>query len=179
MAAERSTPSSQTASATIASGSPSRSAIANAWLPPGRPIVSRYVGERVSRSNSTDALRAADVGVVASGTATLEAALARCPHVIFYRVHPLTARIVRGRILLPWVGLPNILAGKFVVPELIQDDATVENLAQAALNLFDDTVTRRRLEALFAGFAASLAADTGGLAADAVAAELRAAGVGC
>ena len=63
------------------------------------------------------------------------------------------------------------------MPELLQEDATAENLAQAAANLYDDTVTRRRLEALFAGFAASLAADTGGLAAEAVATELRAAGV--
>ena len=63
------------------------------------------------------------------------------------------------------------------MPELLQDDATAENLAQAAANLYDDTVTRRRLEALFAGFAASLDADTGGLAAEAVATELRAAGV--
>jgi len=81
--------------------------------------------------------------------------------------------------LLPYVGLPNILAGRFVVPELLQDDATPENLALAAANLYDDTVTRRRLEALFAGFAASLAADTGRISADAVAAELRAAGVAC
>jgi lipid-A-disaccharide synthase len=129
--------------------------------------------------HATDAFRAADVALVASGTATLEAALARCPHVIFYRVNALTARIVRSKLLLPWVGLPNILAGRFVVPELLQEDATVENLAQAAGNLYDDTVTRRRLEALFAGFAASLAVDTGGLAADAVTAELRAAGVAC
>lgn len=129
--------------------------------------------------HATDALRAADVGVVASGTATLEAALAGCPHVIFYRVTALTAHIVRRRLLLPWVGLPNVLAGRFVVPELLQDDATVENLAQAALNLYDDTVTRRRQEALFAGFAAALRADTGALAAAAVAAELRAAGVAC
>lgn len=129
--------------------------------------------------HATDALRAADVALVASGTATLEAALARCPHVIFYRVNALTARIVRRKLLLPWVGLPNVLAGKFVVPELLQEDATVENLAQAAQNLYDDTVTRRRLEALFAGFAASLSADTGALAADAVAVELRAAGVSC
>jgi lipid-A-disaccharide synthase len=129
--------------------------------------------------HATDALRAADVALVASGTATLEAALARCPHVIFYRVHTLTACIVRSKLLLPWVGLPNVLAGKFVVPEILQEDATAENLAQAALNLYDDTVTRRRLEALFAGFAASLAADTGGLAADAIAAELRAAGIAC
>ncbi len=126
-----------------------------------------------------DALKAADVALVCSGTATLEAALARCPHVIFYRVTSLTYRIVRSKLLLPWVGLPNVIAGRFVVPELLQDDATVENLAQAALNLYDDTVTRRRLEALFAGFAASLTADTGALAAEAVASELRAAGVAC
>jgi len=126
-----------------------------------------------------DALRAADVALVASGTATLEAALARCPHAIFYRVTPFTYRIVRRRLLLPWVGLPNVLARRFVVPELLQDDATVDNLAQAALNLYDDTVTRRRLEALFAGFAAALTADTGALAAEAVAAEMRAAGVAC
>jgi lipid-A-disaccharide synthase len=129
--------------------------------------------------HATDALRAADVGIVASGTATLEAALARCPHVIFYRVSALTAHIVRQRLLLPWVGLPNVLAGRFVVPELLQEDATVENLAQAALNLYDDTVTRRRQEALFAGFADSLRADTGSLAAEAVVTELRMAGVAC
>jgi len=129
--------------------------------------------------HATDALRAADVALVASGTATLEAALAGCPHVIFYRLNALTARIVRRRLLLPWVGLPNILAGKFVVPEMLQENATAENLAQAAANLYDDMVTRRRLEALFAGFAASLAVDTGGVAAEAIAAELRAAGVSC
>jgi len=127
--------------------------------------------------HATDALRAADVAIVASGTATLEAALARCPHVIFYRLSAMTAGIVRRRLLIPYVGLPNVLAGRFIVPELLQDEATVENLAQAAQNLYDDTVTRRRLEAQFAAFAQSLSADTGGLAAEAIAGELRAAGV--
>jgi lipid-A-disaccharide synthase len=126
-----------------------------------------------------DALRAADVAVVCSGTATLEAAFARCPHVIFYRVSRMTSEIVRRKYLLPWIGLPNILASRFVVPEFLQDDANPENLAQAALNCFDDTVSRRRIEALFAGLAGSLAVDTGGLAAEAVAEELRAAGVAC
>ncbi len=129
--------------------------------------------------HATDALRAADVALVASGTATLEAALARCPHVIYYRLNPVSAFIIRRKLLLPYVGLPNILAGRFVVPELLQEDATVENLVQAIGNLYDDTVTRRRQEALFAGFVASLAMDTGRLAAEAVAAELRAAGVPC
>ena len=122
-----------------------------------------------------DALRASDIALVASGTATLEAALARCPHVIFYRVSALTAHIVRRKLLVPWVGLPNVLAGRFVVPELLQDDATPGNLAQAMLNLFDDTITRRRIEALFGEMRDALALDTGAIAADAVLAELAAA----
>ncbi|HTS22347.1 MAG TPA: lipid-A-disaccharide synthase [Casimicrobiaceae bacterium] len=125
------------------------------------------------------ALRAADVAVVASGTATLEAAMARCPHLVFYRVHALTARIVARKLLLPYVGLPNVLAGRFVVAEFLQNDATATNLARAALNLYDDALVRRRLEALFAGMARSLSADTPGLVADAVQAELRTAGVAC
>jgi lipid-A-disaccharide synthase len=75
--------------------------------------------------------------------------------------------------------LPNVFAGRFVVAEFLQDEATAANLARAALNLYDDTVIRRRLEALFAGMAAELAADTSTIAADAVAAELRVAGVAC
>ena len=129
--------------------------------------------------HATQALRAADVGIVASGTASLEAALARCPHVIFYRVSSMTARMVARRLLLPYVGLPNVLAGRFVVPELLQNDATPGNLAQAALNLFDDTLTRRRLEALFGQFGEALRAPTGSLAAEAVMGELAAAGVRC
>jgi lipid-A-disaccharide synthase len=125
--------------------------------------------------HARDALEAADVALVASGTATLEAALARCPHVIFYRVKRLTEWYVRRKFLLPYVGLPNVLAGRFVVPEFLQEEATVENLTQALVNLYDDTEIRRRLEALFAGFAASLHADTGRIAAQAVIDELAAA----
>ena len=122
--------------------------------------------------HASDALRAADVGLVSSGTATLEAALERCAHVVFYRMSAITARIVRPKLLLPYVGLPNVLAGRFVVPELMQEDATPENLAQVALNLFDDTVARHAIERVFAGLARDLAADTGALAAEAVAQEL-------
>jgi len=125
--------------------------------------------------HARDALEAADVAIVASGTATLEAALARCPHVIFYRVKALTEWYVRRKYLLPYVGLPNVLAGRFVVPEFLQDEATVGNLTQAAVNLYDDTVTRRRLEALFGRFAEALNVDTETVAAEAVVAELSAA----
>ncbi|MEO6929742.1 MAG: lipid-A-disaccharide synthase [Casimicrobiaceae bacterium] len=129
--------------------------------------------------HADDALQAADVALVASGTATLEAALARCPHVIFYKVAALTARIVARKLLLPYVGLTNVLAGRFVVPELLQDNATPENLARAAQNLFDDVVTRARLDALFAGFAGALRADTDTRVADAVFQELSVAGARC
>ena len=75
---------------------------------------------------------------------------------------------------------PDLIPPDFVAElSKLQDDATPRNLAQAAQNLFDDTVTRRRLEALFAGFAAELSADTGALAAAAVADELARAGVSC
>ena len=95
------------------------------------------------------ALHAADVALVASGTATLEAALARCPMVITYRLNPLTWRMVKRKALLPYAGLPNILAGEFIVPELLQEDATAESLSQALLNLYDDRHVRAKLVELF------------------------------
>jgi lipid-A-disaccharide synthase len=73
------------------------------------------------------------VALVASGTATLEAALFKKPMVITYRVPALTAHLMRKKALLPWIGLPNILARDFVVPERVQEDATPENLAADAL----------------------------------------------
>lgn len=102
------------------------------------------------------ALQAADCALVASGTATLEAALARCPMVITYRVPALTYRLMMRKALLPWVGLPNILAGEFIVPELLQDDATPENLAQAIGNWLDHKGARERLLARYEAIHAQL-----------------------
>jgi lipid-A-disaccharide synthase len=98
------------------------------------------------------------VALVASGTATLEAALARCPMVVTYRVKPLTHWLVKRKALLPYFSLPNILAGEFIVPELLQDDATPDNLAQALLNWLDNRVARERLRRRFEALHASLAA---------------------
>jgi lipid-A-disaccharide synthase len=113
--------------------------------------------------HSHEALMAADAALVASGTATLEAALLGCPMVITYRMPALSWRIMWPKRRLPYVGLPNVLAGEFVVPELLQDDATPENLAQALLNLLEDSLVRRRIEARFSRMRAGLrrnAADT-------------------
>ena len=99
--------------------------------------------------HADDAFMTADVALVASGTATLEAALYRCPHVITYRVSNFTARWVRRRLRVPWVGLPNVLAGQFIVPELLQEDANVDTLTQALLNLYADRRVRDELGSLF------------------------------
>ena len=104
------------------------------------------------------ALYAAEAALVASGTATLEAALARCPMVVTYRLKPLSYRLVMRKALLPWFSLPNILAGEFIVPELLQDDATPANLAQALGNWLDNRVARERLRECFAALHAVLAA---------------------
>ncbi len=93
---------------------------------------------------SHTALAACDVSIVASGTATLEAALFKKPMVITYRMPAMTARMMLKKALQPWVGLPNVLARDFVVPERIQDAATPEALAQDVLAWLDDAP--RRLE---------------------------------
>ncbi len=95
--------------------------------------------------HARDALAAADAVLVASGTATLEAALYRKPMVIAYKMAETTWRIMSRMRYQPWVGLPNIIAGEFLVPELLQHEATPENLAQALLNVLADPVVARRL----------------------------------
>lgn len=107
-----------------------------------------------------EAMAAADVVLAASGTATLEAALLRRPVVITYRMPRLSWWLMKGRGYLPYVGLPNILAGEFVAPEFLQDEATPENLSQAVLNLMFDTTVRDRLEQRFAMMAAELRRDS-------------------
>lgn len=96
-----------------------------------------------------DAMAAADAVLVASGTATLEAALFKKPMVIAYKMSPWSWGLMRRMKYQPWVGLPNILAGRFVVPEFLQNDATPDNLAQALANLVGDQNIRARLYALF------------------------------
>ncbi len=85
-----------------------------------------------------DAMEAANVVIVASGTATLEAALLKKPMVITYRMSKLSWQLLKRMRLQPYVGLPNILADKFVVPELLQDDATPDKIAETALGLLAD-----------------------------------------
>jgi lipid-A-disaccharide synthase len=103
-----------------------------------------------------EAMAAADVVLAASGTATLEAALIGRPVVIAYRMPRLSWWLMNGRRYQPYVGLPNILAGEFVAPEFLQDEATADNLSQAVLNLLFDATVRSRLEDRFAAMAGEL-----------------------
>jgi lipid-A-disaccharide synthase len=114
------------------------------------------------------ALAACDVALVASGTATLEAALFKRPMVIAYNMHWLSWLIMRSKQIQPWVGLPNILCGEFVVPELLQDAATPQALSQAVLAWLDSPEKIRALEQRFTALHGELLRDTPQLAALAI-----------
>jgi lipid-A-disaccharide synthase len=118
--------------------------------------------------HSHEALAAADLALVASGTATLEAALFKTPMVIAYRQSPITWAIMRRLLYLPYVGLPNILAGEKLVPELLQDAATPAALSAALVDLLRDGEARKRQIARFHDFHHLLRQDTAAKAADAV-----------
>ena len=108
------------------------------------------------QGRSHEALAAADTVLVASGTATLEAALFRRPMVIAYRLAWLSYRIMHKRGYLPWIGLPNILAGDSVVPEFIQQAATPEAMGAALLAQLDDERARARIAERFEAMHLSL-----------------------
>ena len=116
-----------------------------------------------------EVLEASDVVLIASGTATLQAALWKKPMVISYKVPWLTAQIMKRQGYLPYVGLPNILCGKFVVPELLQNDATPEKLANAVQDWLDHPHKVAELKARFAQMHETLRRPTGLLVAQAVA----------
>jgi lipid-A-disaccharide synthase len=121
---------------------------------------------------SHTALAACDATLIASGTATLEAALFKRPMVIAYNMNWLSWQIMRRKKLQPWVGLPNILCRDFVVPELLQDAATPEALAAATLQWIEAKSSApakiAAVEQRFAALHADLQRDTSTLATDAI-----------
>jgi len=126
-----------------------------------------------ARPVAWDALEACDVALVASGTATLETALFKRPMVISYAVSPWVRRIMawksgQQRPYVPWVGLPNVLLNDSVVPELIQEDATPEKLAEAVYEKFMDERKAREIEARFHELHQSLRCDTASRAAQVI-----------
>ena len=118
--------------------------------------------------HAREAMTAADAILVASGTATLEAALTKRPMVVVYRLAPLSYQIAKQLVKIPYVALPNILAGEFLVPEFLQNAATPANLAQAILNQVDDRRLEGRLAARFTVMHHELRRGTAERAADAL-----------
>ncbi|MBI5329962.1 MAG: lipid-A-disaccharide synthase [Betaproteobacteria bacterium] len=134
---------------------------------------SEHLPIRMLYGHGHDALQAADTALVASGTATLEALLMDCPHVITYRVPWLTYQIMKRKALLPWIGLPNILAGKDVTPEIVQDQATPLALADALDHLLGNPAAREAQSLEFALQRLRLKRDTPRLIAGAIEPFLR------
>lgn len=114
-------------------------------------------------------MAASDAILLASGTATLEAMLIKRPMVVSYRMASLTFAILKRIVSRPWVSLPNLLANKELVPELLQDAATVENLTAALLARLDNAAEVARLEQEFLAIHQSLKLDADKQAANAVA----------
>ncbi len=125
-------------------------------------------GLRLLEGQSHAALAACDLTLVASGTATLEAALFKRPMVIAYNMHPISWWLMRRKKLQPWVGLPNILAGEFLAPELLQDQATPQALADALHTWLAQPEKTAQLQQRFEAMHQSLSRDTAQSCADAI-----------
>ena len=115
------------------------------------------------------ALAACDVTLIASGTATLEAALFKQPMVIGYNMHALSWQLMKRMKYQPWVGLPNILCRDFVVPELLQENCQPAPLAAAVTRWLDDTAARQRVGQRFTELHHLLRRDTASCATHAIA----------
>ena len=148
-------------------------------IPSLKTLIERFADEAQMRSGvqivdgqSHAALAACDVTLIASGTATLEAALFKRPMVIAYNMNWLSWQIMQRKKLQPWVGLPNILCEDFVVPELLQQAATPQALANAVLEWVDakaaSPVKIDTLEQRFSQLHNDLKRDTSQLATDAI-----------
>lgn len=123
---------------------------------------------RILFGHSVEAMIAADVVLVASGTATLEAALLKRPMVITYKIGKWSFRLMKRMAYLPWVGLPNVLAGREVVPEVLQDAATPQALADALDGWLSDKARVAELERIFTDMHLQLRQDTADKAAAAI-----------
>ena len=95
--------------------------------------------------HASDAINAADLVIVASGTATLETALYKKPMIVIYKMSSISWQILKRMRYLPFVSLPNILLNKFLVPELLQSDATSENISSKAVEILKDASYRKNL----------------------------------
>ena len=139
------------------------------------PIRRQYAPEvpiELLDGRSHDALAACDVALVASGTATLEAALFKRPLVVVYAMHAISWQMGKRMHYQPWISLPNILLRDFAVPELLQGEASPDRIAAAAFKWLDDPAACQALRVRFEAVHRELRRDTPRLATDAIEAVL-------
>lgn len=152
---------------------PAANARCHAALAPRVATLGAAAGSiRLLDGDAHEALAAADVALLASGTAALEAMLAKCPMVVAYRISRLTHAMIRGLRLMRSnrYSLPNVLAGRALVPELMQDECRVDNLVDATANLLADAAAREAMRTAFAELHRGLLGDGAAPATQAVAA---------
>jgi lipid-A-disaccharide synthase len=130
-----------------------------------RGLVKSRPGVRVTVNDAAAALQRAEVGMIASGTATLEAAIFRLPFVLIYRVAWLTYVAARLVVRVKHLGMPNVLAGREIVPEFIQHRAKPRAIGAAVVRLMDDAAARAEMLAAFDGIVASLGREEASLTA--------------
>jgi lipid-A-disaccharide synthase len=123
---------------------------------------------QIMTGGSHNAIAACDAALVASGTATLEVALFKKPMVISYRMNPASWQVLRLMAYQPWVGLPNIMAREFLVPELLQDRATPAGLSSALWAQLSNDQNRQRLRRRFVDLHHDLMRNTASQSAHAV-----------
>lgn len=119
-------------------------------------------------SHAHEAMKAADFVIVASGTATLEAALLKCPMIITYRMSTLSWWLLKSMHYLPYVGLPNVLTNQFTVPELLQTKATPELLNETMTAMLKDTKGLKTIKQAFMDVHLSLKQNSAKKAADVI-----------
>ena len=136
-------------------------------------VVAAYpeLNARLIMGQSHRAMEAADAVLLASGTSALEAMLLKKPMVVSYRFGALTYAVLSLLVKTPYASIPNLLANKMLVPELIQDQASIENLSAAVIDALDP-VNRERLHSEFTHLQKQLAVDSGTKAANAIEALL-------
>lgn len=115
-----------------------------------------------------DAMIAADAALLASGTAALECMLAKCPMVVGYRMKPFTFWLAKRLVKTPYVSLPNLLAGKEIVKELLQEECQPEHLAEQLMPLFEGGRQVDELQDVFLQLHQLIRCDADKQAADAV-----------
>jgi lipid-A-disaccharide synthase len=123
---------------------------------------------RLMFGHAHEAMTASDAILLASGTAALEAMLAKRPVVVAYKISPLTYRMVKRKFLLPYVSLPNIISGRFIVPEFLQEEATPENLSLALNNYLIDKKLSTDLSNVFEEYHLTLQCNGAERAAEAI-----------